>query len=57
MRNLPIDILEKHSVNEFNKYVRIYGDKYETAALEHMSLDPYKVNKMKDSKAERIKKI
>lgn len=57
MRNLPIDILERHSVNEFNKFSRIYGDKYETSALEHMAIDPYKLRRMKDGKAERIKKI
>lgn len=57
MRNLPINLLEKHCVNEFNKYVKIYGDKYEIEALEHLSVDPYKLRKMKESKYDRIKSI
>ncbi|CAD8168125.1 unnamed protein product [Paramecium pentaurelia] len=57
MRNLPINLLEKHCVNEYNKYVKIYGDKYEIEALEHLSIDPFQLRKMKESKYDRIKDI
>lgn len=57
MRNLPMSLLEKHAVNEYNKFVRIYGDKYEIEALEHMAIDPRKLRKKNDSKYDSIRKL
>lgn len=57
MRNLPISLLERHAVNEYNKFVRIYGDKYEIEALEHMAVDPRGLRRKTDRKSESIKKL
>lgn len=40
MRNLPISLLERHAVIEFNKYTGIYKEKYEIQVLEHLNHDP-----------------
>lgn len=39
MRNLPINLLEKHSVNEYILYKQIHN-KYVIEVLEHINLDP-----------------
>ena len=52
-----MSLLEKHAVNEYNKFVRIYGNKYEIEALEHMALDPRRLRRKIDRKSESIRKL
>lgn len=51
MRNLPINLLEKHVVNEYNKYFSIYREKYKIEALEHMIIDPNEIDKLSNARS------
>lgn len=50
MRNLPISLLERHSVIEYNKYMHLYKGKYKIEVLEHLNVDPRRIRRRERNK-------
>jgi len=50
MRNLPITLLERHSVIEYNKYMKLYRGKYKIEVLEHLNVDPRRMKRRERTK-------
>jgi hypothetical protein len=40
MRNLPINVLERHMCKVYKKYSLVYQDKYLMDSLKHLEVDP-----------------
>ena len=40
LRNFPMNVLEKHLVKVYKKFVRLYKGVYVSECLEHLEMDP-----------------